>query len=337
MRKLYSESPNSRPIPPSFYLDTNVIGYWLDGKIPDFVPELKKRGLIPVASDTTLFELSARSDSKLIAEVLLREGFYSIQSNEPLYLDGTFWVYKFNASIGEGEFDSRHYSIIFDLLRAASGDTTIDMLNSSFLGSLEAVIDEFDKDISEAEDDRIRQSFVVAKARLISGIDDIMNAAKTMEPSSVVFSRRELEKGKIGPKHFSYLRPPKLVKKIIEKVDESVRAGLEEYFVPFEVTDNIRERIQLACLMLTYLGFCRDKKIGKADQKVSLRGAASQFRDFEHISAAAGLSFLFTGDKDCARIAYAIYEHFGIRTEVVFVNQQKTAPMFTLVDEKNWP
>ena len=311
----------------TIYFDTNVIYYLDSGKVSNFLPVLSEKGNRLVVSDIVLEELPDGAQTK----ILLEHEFLYLLANEAAFLGEPSNFYR---SVEPADISISVDAIeIFlrSILRSAAGSTSVGDLNSLFRNSMEAVADEMMKDLPEGTDERTIHQLELARARFKQGLESLPPV------SSPIATREEMEALKLAPKQLNNVKPPDIVKKIVQ-----LFPGADQWIVkllaPFGEAEDIKSRIQEPCLALTLVGFARDKKVGKEDHKKSDIGANSQFRDIGHICAAAICNIFVTSDKRCAKLAFAVFESLKLRTTVVHL-PLGSAPEVKLrvVGEEYWP
>jgi hypothetical protein len=78
-------------------------------------------------------------------------------------------------------------------------------------------------------------------------------------------------------------------------------------------------RLSSLGLLLFSLGLIRDRKMKKGDRSRREKRFRGQFRDCQHIEAAASCSVFITRDAKAARLARAIYSYAGVQTKVALL------------------
>ena len=311
------------------YIDSNVVSYIAAGRLRDFIDTLKSSGTLCIVSELVLDEVSKGSPNGEL-ELLKRHGTLFISAREPLVLGQAMSAKDISEYQSEDTSFAEIDDFLLSMIVALTGNPTADISFAALRQALSNLADRtFEKNSVEPWIETAFRAALDEQLRTVS------------ETTPPVISKDALTKFGIGRKFFTHLRPPSLIRKIVNQVSRSSTGALEMLekacFAPISPNDNVRERIHEAGMCLILWGFGRDRKIDKLSSAISVNGARSQERDLLHIAAAAGLSGFVSADKDCARLAYALFEHFGIKTSVIFVSLAAKSPRFEIVGENFCP
>ncbi len=292
---------------PSFtiYFDTNVISYLNAGSVPNFLEVLIKNGHKLVVSDIVLDELLDGRATRILSE----HHFLYVLANEAAFLGELVNFYRSVEPADSSVSVDTIELFLRGILRSVAGSTSVRDLNSLFRNSLEAVADEMMKDLPDGTDQRIINGLTMARTRFSQGLESLPPV------SSPIVTREEMEAHQMAPKYLNNLRPPEVVTKIVQLYPDA-HEWIARLVAPFTEQEDIKSRIQELCLALILVGFARDRAIGKDDHQKSDNGARAQFRDIDHICAAAVCDLFVTSDKRCAKLAFAVFEALRLGTAV---------------------
>ena len=321
-------APTNRPL--TLYLDTNIISYGSQGDLEPLRAASLGDGLVFVVSDHSLDEIYA-GDPKEKIEFLKNVGAKAVFRSDAISPNGGFNLRELSDYDGSENCTAPIEEFLIELFRQIAGSPSETVLSDLFEQSMSDQIGLLDEFVQNAKDDGVRTYFQSKIRRL--------NAQIQSSPviPAIRVTNEERRSMRAHADYLSQIRPPNVVAKILEKVGKPVREAASEFFRPIEDVTKARERISIAGIMLVALGFCKDKRIGNPVESESKRGARSQFVDFGHIATAAGCSAFITGDKDCARLAFSLYEHFQVNSFVMFLEQTRQEKEFYKVGIDFWP
>lgn len=220
---------------------------------------------------------------------------------------------------------------LINLFRIMTGRPSDRPLNDQFRDALEWQVDQMRRFIEGLEPSTVRDNADALATKFSASDVDL-----GVEPNFRI-DDKEMRNLRLGTDHLSSISAPDVVQKILQRLPESFREALNQFFCPIVDVTTIRDRVQVAGVLLVILGFSRDKRIRKTAENASLKGAISQWSDLEHIASACGCSMFLTADRDCARLAYALYEHFAVNTISAFLDRSKPDGEIRAVGPNFWP
>lgn len=331
-----SGSENHAAVQRFAYFDTNVISRVAAGGLHDFLTTLRDSGVQLVISDVTLQELaSGRPESEFA--LLEKHSFHATYAHAALFQQEPTTLYSFaemrtqlSAESSRTSTDAFEFFLV-NFLRSASGSRSVPKLNELLAGGLHTLLDDCLWELPEETDALLKLAMKKAIATVTAGLNQL-------PPMPLPhLGRDELHNAGLGAKRLSNLRPPGIVRQIFDQVSEAERHHFAEALREIQSDDNIRARVQETCIHLTLAGFGRDRRVAKDDEVKSLAGASSQFRDFYHIAAAAGMDAFLTCDSQAAKLAFAAYEFLQLQTLVVHVFDKSGATTLAPVSIDYWP
>ncbi len=180
------------------------------------------------------------------------------------------------------------------------------------------------------------------------GLDTVSDKLRSEEQNAVrdtpmhhrnaefTISSDEMRTNRIGPKFLNNYTPPKIVEKIFSNFKGEAQSELQKFFPPCAPANCLS--LQTAGLVLITTGFEKDKRIQKENLQTSRKGGVSQWRDLEHIVTCAGANCFVTLDAGCAKLAFALYEAFSIKTNVFHITPNEFPhEKLRLVNQEYWP
>ncbi len=313
-----------------FYFDSNVISYIAHGHVENPIPKIVEHGGIPVVSEVVIQELRAGSPCGEL-ELINQYDFVFASAHEALFLDGRVTFYTNPIENDTTEISNCLDDFLHKFVRSVSGSASVPDLASLLINSAETILDYLKTDMMDEADPRVLAAWAASNEKVSTSILELRSL-----PSPVSINT-ELSLLSDFSKVVGNLKPPGIVNQITLLPMLNDAEFLKELTQPFAKDENIKERIQTLCLTLISMGFAREKRLAKDDEKKSIAGSKSQFSDAYHIGAAASCDLFLTADKRCAKLAYAIYEALGIKTQVCFVTSEVSKSPFSLVGSEFWP
>ena len=311
----------------TIYFDTNVVSYIEAGTTLDFLPTLSNNGHKLVVSDVVLEELPSGQATKTLSE----HPFLYLIANEPAYFAGLTNFYHSVEPANSSDSVDATELFLRSILRSAAGSKSVGDLNSLFLNSMEALVEEMMQDLPGGTDQRLIDQLAEARIRFRHGLELLPPV------SSPIVTKEEMEALRAAPKHVNNVRPPNVVSRIMQLFPDSSE-WIGKLLVPFGEREDIKSRVQELCLALILIGYARDRDIGKDDNEKSDSGARSQFRDIAHICSASVCDLFITADKRCAKLAFAVFEALKLGRGVCCLVRSASSEMKVLVVGPNyWP
>ncbi len=311
------------------YLDTNVVSVLANPANDWFLSALLGLKVRPVVSDTVLAELQ-RGVWERERNLFERFQILLIYTGHALPTGKLSDFYVVPMHSGDAEPQSFVDNFVEDLLLWSAGNPSAPSLNQTFENMFEAAMDMFQGELDTSDNPEAQE----AKALLKKARPTFGGLFRGLEIP--ILSKVELEEAGIGPKYFSWMQPPGVVRKVLASTGAGSSALAEHLQTEIEKTDDVRERVRYLASLLLTMGFARDNRLAKDDPEKSRRGARSQWSDIDHIAAAATCTLFLTQDRRCARLAYAIYEYLDIKCGVVWLNSTAN-DQFVLVGPSAWP
>ena len=311
------------------YFDSNVISSIVRKELSNPIELLRSSGIEPVASEIVLHEVNQGSPNGE-RDFIDNQGFLFVSAHEAMYLDGQRTFY----TVPVGEEDLSLSDPIDDFLRklarSFSGSKSAGDLTEVLRSNVGILLDSLEEEL-ETDDLRILSSWSNGQAQLKSALAELPSVP------SPLLSQSDLKLMDQLMKELGNIKPPSVVDKIAGLPLLEGADFLREKMKPFVEDENIKARLQDLCLTLVSIGFARDRRLPKDDEGKSEAGARSQFNDFYHISAAATCDCFITADSRCARLAYAVFEVFGFRTEICLAVPHATSRQFVCLGPDFWP
>jgi hypothetical protein len=311
------------------YLDTNIVSYLARGDLPNFVPNILDAGAVPIVSDVVLQEVQNGSSSGEV-EFIQRNGFWFASAHEAMFLDArrTFYARPIDIDADDSEFIE---AFLRKFVRSISGSSSVDSLTTLLSNAAQSVLDEVAKELPPDADPRLLAAWDQSR-KLLSQKFIELECLPTPSPLDSELKEVQRLAAALGN-----LRPPKILDQMITLIGADNSSFLVDMKRQFSSDENMKERIQLVCLTLVSMGFCRGKGLANDNEFKSDASARSQFADAYHIAAAASCSVFVTADSRCAKLAYAVYEALNFKTEVCLVRPKAKDEMFKIVGEAFWP
>lgn len=313
-----------------FYFDSNVISYIFHGYVENPIPKIIEHGGIPVVSEIVIQELRAGSPCGEL-ELINQYGFVFASAHEALFLDGRVTFYTNPIENDTTEISNCLDEFLHKFVRSVSGSASVPDLASLLINSAETILDHLKTDMIDESDPRVLAAWGVSKEKVSGTIKELRSLP------SPIFINTEISLSGNFSKVLGNLKPPGIIHQITLLPMLKDAEFLKELTQPFTKDENIKERVHTLCLTLASMGFAREKRLAKDDEKTSVAGAKSQFSDAYHIGAAASCDLFLTTDKRCAKLAYAIYEALGIKTKICFVTRENNKNPYSLVGPEFWP
>lgn len=312
---------------PLVYYDTNVLAYINSGDVPDFLSSIAGAHGRHVVSDTVVEELPDGAETA----ILLRHRFLYLISHEAAFPEGTVNFYNSLSPSKEAANTDALELFLGAWLRSSAGSNSVPDLRLLFRDGMHEVLESIMEDLPDGTDPRLIAQLEQARSQLFSGLADLSDV------TNPIVSREEMESHSFGPKFLGNIKPPLVVKKIIQQYPDAADC-LGNLIVSLRTSEDIKARIQELCAALVMIGFARDRRIVKDDPLKSENGTRAQFRDISHICSAAVCNVFVTADRRCAKLAYAVYEALGLRKEVLHLTLSgKDEVKIDLVGDGYWP
>lgn len=285
---------------------------------------------MPVISEVVLQELRNGSPSGEL-EFIQNHGFMFASAHEALFLDGrtTFYTEPVEADVDADPDLIEEF--LHQFSRSVSGSASVPDLASLLLDSAEAIFGELATELDFDTDARILSAWQASNDKFTAGMKELRGLPN---PTSL---NAELNLVKNLSTLIGNLKPPGIIKQIVLLTEVGDFRFLTDLTKPFTENENMKERIQTLCLILALMGFARDKRLAKDDENKSVAGAKSQFSDVYHIAAAATCTFFLTADKRCSKLAYAVYEALGLKTQVCLVDTSEVGNALSILGHDFWP
>jgi hypothetical protein len=315
---------------PTVFLDTNVVSR-LTGSFLESLARLQQSGGARfLVSDGVLGELAQGTPSgelaalrKLDARVIVR--------GELIDTNGTFTTHSIDDVSIAPKYINPLEEFVLEMVRIMVGRQNGIPINVAMQKAMESQVRIASALLNEIEDPELR-SKLKARRTILKSIDTEFAPSPDFK-----IDDHEMRNLKLGSDHLSTIKPPKIVQNILARLDSPFRSGIDTFFLAPDDVSKLRDSIQTACILLVILGFSRDTRIRKSSNLESLKGTSSQLSDAEHIAVAAGCTVFLTADKNCAKLAYAVYEHFQVNSFSVLI--QKSGADFGMqsLGEDFWP
>ena len=317
---------------PLIYLETNVVSYLASGRIKNFL-DTTDRKFQPVVSDIVLSEVSKGKPNGELEYLNLHRAWWFDSGQELIF---PFSI-QLNRSINTFEIDNGLTDPMIDFLakflQYSVGSPIGSELSGDLFKTIESMAISFEDDAKNTTDENLKKELESASQR-------IFNATEAIEElPTYAFHEADLRRAKIGTDFLSDITPPQIVNKIIAKIGDNYKSEVADFFLPIAPDQNICQRISVCALLLIMAGFARDSGIrnSNSNSEKSLRSSRSQLVDIQHISAAAGMYAFVTADRKCAKLAFALYEFFGLSTAVLHLRPNTNDSQIKPVGLDYWP
>lgn len=315
-------------MPPFVYLDTCVLIGFSQGKHKALLGAFKS-GLTPVYSDVTISDLQVSGDDNQHLKLLDQIGAWHICSNDQddsqcsISEMSAIEREKFlrgNGSQNLRDAETANYQMLADLHRS-SNLTTGDVLLRHMDG-FTPILKELDEML---QSHGIPSPFAKMVADLGSGLSE----AETQTVENYQKEAKQSTRG--GSDAIANFAPPKIIEQILNRMSDKDKKEFSSILAldPVTLTGVVESAI-----MLSFLGFGRDKKLLRPDDAIVMKAARSETHDSQHISFGLRCCAFGTSDKGAAIKAYALAEYYGLTSEVIYAPHGE--PYAYTLDENNW-
>lgn len=313
----------------TWFIDTNVLSHIANGRAVDFLGFLTDNSVQLVTSDEVLAELW-RGRPAAEQRLIDTNDFSYLGAHEPIFLEGKVNFYRNPPDpIGDGSEPIEKFLNHF--LRSASGSPSVPELSTLLSASIFQILDALCEPLAENADPRIKLSWSKSREKIQESLGDLPKIESPFidnQTSKMLLIWRD---------KFRSVTPPDILGKISKIVGNDALDILKNSTRQIEVHEDLKPRIEEFLLALVLLGFERESRLPSGNENKSMQGAVSQFSDFHHISTAIACDVFVTADKNCAKLAYAAYETFGLRTQVAYASANPEEPTIRQVGIDFWP
>ena len=323
------------------YLDQNVIDYLIKGNL-SFIDDIlhKSDSSVVIYSYVTLREFARIKEDSQREHYLnylkeLEAEYFWVDNNEIAHFRYVDPFLQFNESISENkiynEIESSMYKMMHKLL-GGKKDWSLDELaqsqKKSFNHLMEYLINFIDSsdELPDANKEVFKKDICSMNLNLDNLIDDFTNKVKINYPNNEdpLEQLRKLcdinvdKLNKIGPpniidKIWSILKDGIKTSKINISYDDLFGERLEHYFSNQKVTMSMR--INGLYNLLNSIGYHTDKNFRNEKRFMPF------INDHHHVGNAIYSNLLITRDRKMMKKAEAVYEHYKIGTQIIFVDE----------------
>ncbi len=290
-------------------IDANVISIAIRKPLSPTLQLLQSPDTTVVTTDTVVQEIRCGTESgelsllKELSCIVLRTS-----AKTPVALP----ILDFLSDEGDVSLAEIGMDFVSDMYRKFAGTKSDVNLATSLADVVNVLLDEVASDASELVlTEKLNE--VRTKAQLAAA-----ETPSIWKSAGYLITPDELKSAKLGSVHLNNIRPPKVVAKVLDRINANERSEISQFFPPFSQTSPLATQQALA--ILTTLGLFKDNRISKGKNEESKKGSKSQLRDIEHIAFCAFRSAFLTSDVKCAKLAFSIYEAFSVPTQVFYVH-----------------
>lgn len=313
--------------PMSLAVDTNIVSYVVSNRNKPIDALFQNKNVTLILSDTVLAELKKGAPNGEM-EYLRECGALQIKFSSDIAQNGTVILSGIDDVEVANETAEHIERFLVDVFRLMANTKSEVGLSGSIVNALNVTADWF-----ETEENSTFHSSWIRNASHKIERKNALNGQPKEKPQS----DSEQKQNGVGAAVLGNLRPTYIVEKLIVGASDEIKVIINSFFQEHLAGPLSRDKIQLLGLLLSALGYSKDSRIGKERVDQSIKGGISQWNDIKHIASCSGCNLFLTRDRDCARLGYALYEHFGVKTFVGLLVVKEDNVELKLVGTDFWP
>lgn len=310
------------------YVDANIVIGLCEGKLPLVERFLANPIFVPAFSDITLSDMSQHRELAKRLAVLDRLDAQHISVD-----------YEYSTAAITGQSATQRQQEL-----NVEGGNGLEEYEVSLTGYLRNILRPDDIHVHEVLAQHLEEALPLfrsidemcnssgLKADFSNQISEVLKDLSDMDTETATrFIERADQSTGGGSQSIGGLHPPNLIEKIALKMQPEDAATFRESMKKETISfTGMLER----SLHLSAMGFGRDRRIRKANDPLSLKGARSEMHDNQHIFIGLLCPILLTADRGLAIKAYALAERYEIPTHIIFVGNNKK---LVVLNENTWP